>query len=94
VNVKTAAQRALYNNLGKDEGLALAVDAAVLSSLQDGWKTSSIKTKKVRNAIWAVLEQAFNAAQAAGAPGVQQPGQHLLRGRRDDPDSGIGKAPE
>ena len=73
VNVKTAAQRALYNNLGKDEGLALAVDAAVLSSLQNGWKTSTIKTKKVRIAIRAVLEQAFNAVQAAGAPGVQQP---------------------
>ena len=28
-SVKTAAQRALYNNLGKDEGLALAVDAAI-----------------------------------------------------------------
>ena len=74
VNVKTAAQRALYNNLGKDEGMALAVDAAVQSSLQNGWKTSTIKTKKVRIAIRAVLEQAFNAAQAAGAPGVQQPG--------------------
>ncbi len=37
-SVKTAAQRALYNNLGKDEGLALAVDAAIQGSAQDGWR--------------------------------------------------------
>jgi type I restriction enzyme R subunit len=53
--VKTAAQRALYNNLGRDEGLALAVDAAIMGSRQDGWKTSDMKLKKVRNAIRAVL---------------------------------------
>jgi hypothetical protein len=46
VNVKTAAQRALYNNLGKDEALALAVDAAVQGSLQDGWKTNSHEDKQ------------------------------------------------
>ena len=53
--VKTAAQRALYNNLGKDEGLALEVDAAILGSLQNGWKTSAMKSKRVRNAIKGVL---------------------------------------
>ena len=53
--VKTAAQRALYNNLGKNDGLALAVDAAILGSLQSGWKTSAMKSKRVRNAIKGVL---------------------------------------
>jgi hypothetical protein len=66
----------------------------VLSSLQDGWKTNSIKTKNVRNAIWAVLEQAINAAQAAGAPGVQQPASTYSVDAETDPDSGIGKASE
>lgn len=55
-NVRTAAQRALYNNLGQDEALALGVDAAILGSRQDGWKTNTIKTKKVRIAISAVLK--------------------------------------
>ena len=55
LNVRTAAQRALYNNLGKDEGLALAVDAAVRSSLQDDWRHNSTKTKRVRTAIRHVL---------------------------------------
>ena len=55
VSVKTGAQRALYNNLRKNETLALAVDAAIMGSLQDGWKTNTMKTKKVRFAIRPVL---------------------------------------
>jgi type I restriction enzyme R subunit len=58
-NVKTAAQRALFNNLGKNEGLALAVDAAIQSSRQDGWKNNPIKMKRVRNAIKAAFEKAL-----------------------------------
>ncbi len=53
--VKMAAQRALYNNLGKNETLALTVDAAIMGSLQDGWKTNTMKTQKVRLAIRPVL---------------------------------------
>ena len=53
--VKTGAQRALYNNLGKNETLALALDTAIMGSLQDGWKTNTMKTKKVRFAIRLVL---------------------------------------
>ena len=50
------------------------MDAAVQASLQNGWKTSTIKTKRVRIAIKAVLEQAFNAAQAGEAPGAKEGG--------------------
>ena len=53
--IKTPAQRALFNNLGNDEGRALAVDAAIRNGLQDGWRSNSAKTKRVRNAIRAVL---------------------------------------
>lgn len=55
-SVKTTAQRALYNNLDKDEGLALAVDAAIQSARMDGWRDNTMKTKKVRLAINAVLK--------------------------------------
>lgn len=55
-SVKTTAQRALYNNLDKDEGLALAVDAAIQSAGMDGWRDNAMKTKKVRLAINAVLK--------------------------------------
>ncbi len=64
--VKTAAQRSLYNNLGHDEGLALAVDAAIQASRMDGWRDSTMKAKRVRLAIRAVLQQARDAAQADG----------------------------
>jgi type I restriction enzyme, R subunit len=54
-NVKTAAQRALYNNLDKDATLALAIDQALLSSRQDGWRGNPMKTRRVRAAIKTVL---------------------------------------
>ena len=57
--VKTAAQRALYNNLGKNEGLALAVDNAVHESRQNGWRSNPIKTQRVRIAIRHVLATAI-----------------------------------
>jgi type I restriction enzyme R subunit len=63
-NVKTAAQRALYNNLGQNEGLTLAVDAAIEASRMDGWRDSTMKAKRVRLAIRTALQQAHAAAQA------------------------------
>lgn len=58
VSVKTAAQRALYSNLGHDEGLALAVDAAIQSARMDGWRDNTMKTRRVRIAIRETLANA------------------------------------
>jgi type I restriction enzyme R subunit len=52
------AKRALYDNLGSDEGLALRVDEAVRASMQDSWRTNALKIKRVRRAVEAVLEDA------------------------------------
>lgn len=68
-SMKTAAQRALFNNLGKNEALALKVDAAVLESLQDDWRNNAAKTKRVRNAIRQVLSTDIPADRGLG---VQQ----------------------
>jgi type I restriction enzyme R subunit len=70
-DVKTAAQRALYNNLGRDQGLALAVDAAIQSSRMDGWRDNAMKTKRVRMAVKAVLQQWLDAKKAAGFSGIE-----------------------
>jgi len=70
--INTAGKRALYNNLGKDEKLALRVDKAVQESRQDGWRGNAMKTRRVRNAIKAVLEQAFLDTQAAGFTGTRE----------------------
>jgi type I restriction enzyme R subunit len=69
-SVKSAAQRALYNNLGKDEGLALAVNTAIMGSLQNGWKSNAMKTKKVRIAIRETLAKA--AAQPVAVNALNQ----------------------
>lgn len=49
------AKRALYDNLDKNEALALAIDKAVRESRQDDWRGNVFKTKKVRAAIKGVL---------------------------------------
>ena len=54
--LNTSALRALYDNLGKDEALALAVDAAVRANKQDDWRGNAVKVKKVTVAIKRVLE--------------------------------------
>jgi type I restriction enzyme, R subunit len=64
-SIQSAAQRALFNNLGKKEALALAVNAAILSSLQDDWRNNTGKTKRVRNAIRFVLSTDIPADQGA-----------------------------
>jgi type I restriction enzyme R subunit len=54
-SLNTAARRALYDNLDRDEALALKVDQAVRTSMQDGWRGHPMKTKRVRQAIAGAL---------------------------------------
>ena len=73
--VQTPAQRALFNNLGRDEALALQVDAAVHGNLQDGWRDHPLKTRKVRQGIRFVLATVIPPgfgvpAQEPGSPPV------------------------
>ena len=55
-SLNTSAKRAIYDNVGKNEALALAIDAAVLASRQDDWRSNMFKVKKVRLAIKGALE--------------------------------------
>ena len=54
-SLSTSGKRALYNNLGEDESLALAVDAAVRDNLMDGYRSSAIKSRKLEYAIQDVF---------------------------------------
>ena len=55
-SLNTPATKALYDNLGKDEALALAVDKAVRDNAQAGWRDDNIfKIRKMRKAIQDVL---------------------------------------
>jgi type I restriction enzyme R subunit len=53
--LNTPGRRALYDNLGKDEAVALAVDATVRANRQDGWRENPFKIKKVKLAIKSAL---------------------------------------
>ena len=57
-SLTTKGKRSLFDNLEKNEALALAVDAAVLAQRQDDWRGHAVKIKRVRNAIKAVLAEA------------------------------------
>jgi len=52
----TAAKRALYDNLGKNEALALGLDLIVQENRQDDWRNNFFKLKKLKNAIKAALQ--------------------------------------
>ena len=62
--LNSPAKRALYDNLGKDAALAVAVDAAVREHRQDDWRNNPFKIKKVKNAIKAALDGDAERAEA------------------------------
>jgi type I restriction enzyme R subunit len=53
--IKTNAQRALYNNLGKNEKLACSVDEAVQSSVCADWRGNIPSENLIKQAIYKVL---------------------------------------
>ncbi len=54
--LNTTALRALYDNLGKDEPLAMALNDAVNHSTEANWRDNIFKVKKVKYAIKKVLK--------------------------------------
>ncbi len=53
--IKTNAQRALYRNLGKDEELAISVDAAVRNSLRADFRGNIPAENLIKQAIFKIL---------------------------------------
>lgn len=54
--LNSSAKRALYDNLDKDESLALALDGDIRANLMDGWRGHVIKERQVRYAIQEYIE--------------------------------------
>jgi len=54
--IKTNAQRALYNNLGKNEELAVLVDSAVKYSMYPDWLGNPPAQNLIKQAIYKVLK--------------------------------------
>ena len=71
-SLNSHGKRALFDNLGKNEALALAVDAAVRAGKQDDFRNHPVKLKKVKLAIREVLAaQAVADSATAPADGTQ-----------------------
>jgi type I restriction enzyme, R subunit len=65
-SLNTAARRALYDNLGHDEALALRVDAAIRATRKDGWRGQLMKERELRRAVRQALGEAFTDETALG----------------------------
>lgn len=50
-SINTAAKRALYDNLDKNEELAVKIDAEIRAMKPDNWRGTKIKMRVVKNAI-------------------------------------------
>ena len=51
----TPRLRAVYDNAGRDEALTWRIDAAMREAVQDGWRGSDIKARRVRGRLLEVM---------------------------------------
>jgi len=51
----TSAKRALYDNLGNDEGLATALDDAIRSTKKADWRGDLAKEREIKRAIYEIV---------------------------------------
>lgn len=54
--INTTAKRALFDNLNKNEALAIALNEHLLETMDDEWRSTHIKRRKVEIAIQSVLD--------------------------------------
>ena len=57
-SIKTPGQKALYDNLGKDEALALRVHQAVIEVAPHGFRGHAMRERKIRKRLDAELHDA------------------------------------
>ena len=55
--IQTNAQRALYNNLGKDESLALSLDEAVKRVKKADWRGNPPKENEIKAELFKILKE-------------------------------------
>lgn len=59
-SINTKAKQALYDNLGEDEAVAVAMDAAIKYGRPDGWRDHNIKKKQVKRIIQENLPDGYD----------------------------------
>ncbi len=83
--IKTPGRKALYDNLDRDEKLALAVDGAICTARQDGWRSNTMKTRRIWFAVRSVLDRppVPAAGRDASSPGCAHADDAELDARAD-----------
>ncbi len=66
-SMNTSGKRALFDNVGQSEELALALDKAVQESHSHDWRNHTIKTRKVLYAIQGALAEGAEGEESDGA---------------------------
>ncbi len=56
-SINSNAKRALFDNLGKNEALAVDIDSKIMSTKKDSWRDNKFKQKEVKFAIEEVLKK-------------------------------------
>ena len=56
--VNTPGRRALYNNLGQDEVLAIQIDDVVKKTRPDAWRGVQAREQVIKAALYGVLQEA------------------------------------
>ena len=54
--MNTPGRRALFNNLGKDRGLALKIDTRIKDLRPDGWRGIPAREQVIKHAIYEALD--------------------------------------
>jgi type I restriction enzyme R subunit len=56
VQLNTPGRRALYNNLGQNEALAIQIDEEVKRVRPDGWRGVQTRELVIKNALFEILQ--------------------------------------
>jgi type I restriction enzyme R subunit len=59
----SSAQKALYDNLNNDFGLALTIDETVRYTAKDGWRGNKFKEREVKQAIQRELPEVIKVGE-------------------------------
>ena len=90
--LNTIAKRALYNNLGKDEALAILIDKAVISAKRDDWRGHLVREREIKRGIYEALisyqeETGIDIANEPPTPyGIENKVEKIFKIVTDQPD--------
>ena len=70
--IKTPAQRSLYNNLNKNESLALEIHNAINLVRPDGWRGNEPKERVIKQKLFLILKDEIEVERIFGIIKLQQ----------------------